>query len=214
MRISSVIRKPFRYSYSYATAVIILVNVIVFLFTSANPRLSYILGLNPVLFFSGHMYWQLFTYMFVHGGFSHIFFNMLGLLFFGFTTERAMGSKEFTLMYLVCGFLSGVLSLIFYMIAGLFHVLLIGASGAIYAMLLAYAVIFPRSRIYIWGIIPLPAPVLIIVYAAIELGSQLFSVGGGVAHLTHLAGFAVAWLYFIVRMGIYPLRVWKDAYRR
>lgn len=208
------IRKPFRYTYTYSTAVIIAVNIFVFLLTNSNPNLSYFLGLNPVLFFQNHMYWQPFTYMFVHGSFSHIFFNMLGLVFFGFTTERAMGSKEFVLMYLVCGFFSGIISLIFYTVTGMVNVFLIGASGAIYSMLLAFAVIFPRSRIFIWGIIPVPAPLLIIIYAVIELGSQLFSLRGGIAHLTHLAGFAVAWLYFIIRMGIHPIKVWKDAYRK
>lgn len=88
-----------------------------------------------------------------------------------------------------------------------------GASGAIYAMLLAYAVIFPRSRIFIWGILPVPAPVLVIAYAVIELGSQIIGVSSNVAHMTHLAGFAFSWLYFVVRMGINPYKVWKNIYR-
>ncbi len=212
MNFLSFIRKPFRYSYSHVTAMIILINIIVYLFTSLYPSATYILGLNPRLFLLDKMYWQLFTYMFVHGGLSHIFFNMLGLLFFGFTTEKAMGSREFLLMYLCCGFFSGVFSLIYYLIIGMNNILLIGASGAIYSMLFAYAVIFPRSKIYIWGIIPIQAPLLVLLYALIEVGSQIFSVAGGIAHLTHLAGFLIAWLYFIIRMGIHPIKIWKDAY--
>ena len=60
----------------------------------------------------------------------------------------------------------------------------------------------------------MPAPILVIAYAAIELGNQLLSLNGGVAHLTHLAGFAMAWLYFKIRIGISPIRIWKDAYGR
>lgn len=72
--------------------------------------------------------------------------------------------------------------------------------------------IFPRNVIYIWGIIPVAAPLLVFVYALIEITSQI-SGGSGIAHLAHLAGFAVAWIYFVARMGIHPLKVWKDAWR-
>ena len=113
---------------------------------------------------------------------------------------------------MICGVLCGLISLAVYTFFGL-NVLLVGASGAIYALLLTYAVIFPRSKIYIWGILPVPAPILILVYAIIEFGSQLTGSGGGIAHMTHLAGFAVAWLYLVIRMGIHPLKVWKNAFR-
>ena len=86
-----------------------------------------------------------------------------------------------------------------------------GASGVIYAILLLFAVIFPRSTIYIWGIIPLQAPVLVIVYTIFELVSQ-FSGNTNVAHYTHLAGFLFAWLYCLIRMGVNPWKVWKTNY--
>ena len=72
---------------------------------------------------------------------------------------------------------------------------------------------FPRSIIFIWGIIPVPAPIMVLGYAVIEFVSQ-FVGSSNVAHMTHLAGFGFAWLYFVVRMGVHPVRVWKDAYRR
>ena len=90
---------------------------------------------------------------------------------------------------------------------------LLGASGAINSLLLAYAVIFPRNRIYLMGLLPIPAPLLVAIYAGIEIANQLLTLQNGVAHMTHLAGFAIAWIYFIVRMGINPWKVWKDAYR-
>lgn len=150
--------------------------------------------------------------MFVHSGWSHIILNMLALVMFGLATEKAMGSSEFLLFYFFCGIFDGVLSLLLYWISGV-NTLLVGASGAVYAVLLAFAVFYPRSILRIWGIIPVPAPLLVILYAVIELVSH-FAGGGSVAHLAHLMGFALAWLYFVVRIGINPLRVWRDAWRR
>lgn len=157
------------------------------------------------------MYWQFLTYMFLHSNLSHIVCNMLGLLFFGLALEKAIGSKEFVLFYFVCGALSGFFSFLVYRFTGQYRVFLLGASGAIYSVLFAYAVFFPRSVIFIWGIIPVPAPVMVLIYAIIELGSQFLGSRGNVAHMTHLFGFLAAWLYFVIRMGIHPLKVWKNA---
>jgi len=159
------------------------------------------------------MYWQFITYMFLHSNKSHVFFNMIGLLVFGLPLEKAIGSREFTLFYFVTGALSGVFSYLLYKFTGNYGVVLLGASGAIYAVLFAYAVFFPRSIIYIWGLIPVPAPILVLIYAIIELGSQLFTTSN-VAHMTHLFGFLAAWLYFVIRMRIHPLKIWKDSYRK
>ncbi|AEE17739.1 rhomboid family intramembrane serine protease [Treponema brennaborense] len=206
------IRKPFPYSFYNASFIIIGVNVLVFVLTYLYPKLLSYLSLNVVYVVRYHMYWQPLTYMFVHGSFSHILFNMLGIFFFGVAVERAIGSKEFLLLYFCSGILCGVISFAIYYATGTF-VFLMGASGAIYALLLTYAVIFPRSRIFIWGILPIPAPLLIAIYAGIEIASQLFSLRDGVAHMAHLTGFAVAWLYLMIRMGINPWKVWKNAYR-
>ena len=70
------------------------------------------------------------------------------------------------------------------------------------------------NEISIWGIIPVPAPLLVVIYAVIEVGSQFLGRNTGVAHLTHLTGFALAWIYLVVRMGLHPIKIWKDAYRR
>ena len=148
--------------------------------------------------------WQFMTYMFVHSGITHIVFNMLGLFFFGQAVERQMGSREFLLFYLLTGTLAGIFSFAVYFFTGS-NVILLGASGAVYAVLFAYAVYFPDSRIFILGIIPIKAKTLVLIYTAIELFSQFGSYRSGVAHLTHLAGFGFAFLYFIVRLGINPI---------
>ena len=220
----NILRRPFNYTFFRTTLALILVNIAVHFLFSVFPVNKNFFGLNVVGFVHNHFYWQPLTYMFVHGDFSHLFFNMLALIFFGVATERALGSKEFLLMYFSIGVLSGLFSLGVYYFYGRFllsyglqpwtwGISLIGASGAIYGILFAYALLFPRSRIFIWGIIPLPAPIMVIGYALIEFFSQFFS-SSNVAHMTHLAGFAIAWLYFVVRMGVHPIRVWKDAYRR
>lgn len=210
---ASIIRKPFKYTFKNATAIIILINAAVFLIEKLFPSFTWYLSLNVINCLGNRMYWQPFTYMFAHGSFQHIFFNMIGLLCFGLSVEKAIGTKEFVLMYLLTGFLGGIFSLIIYYVFGLYGIFLLGASGAIYGMLLAYAVIFPQNRIFIWGIIPVPAPVLVLAYAIIEFLSQFVGSRDGVAHSVHLAGFAFAWLYFVVRFGINPLKVWKNAYR-
>ena len=213
--LKNIIHKPFKYAYYNVTLIIIGVNIAVFLLLKLNTSLMSYLALNAWNVSRHHMYWQFFTYMFVHdlSSFQHILFNMLGLLFFGLPLEKAIGSKEFMLLYLLSGIFCGIASFLIYLATGMYYVFLYGASGALYAILLAYAVVYPRARIFIWGILPIPAPILIAIYAGIEIASQVFSLQSGTAHMTHLAGFVFAWLYFVIRMGINPLKVWKNAYR-
>jgi len=170
-------------------------------------------ALNTLAIVKGHYYWQFISYMFLHSNISHLCLNMLGLLVFGLQLERAVGSKEFLLFYLLCGFISGFLSFVVYYFTGQYKSVLIGASGAIYAVLFAYAVFFPRSIIMVWGIVPVPAPIMVLIYAIIELVSQ-FKGNSNISHMTHLFGFFGAWLYFVIRMGVHPIRVWKETYRR
>lgn len=211
----NILHKPFKYAYYNVTLYIIGINIAVFLLLKIKPVLMYYLALNVRLITSDHMFWQFFTYMFVHDltSFQHILFNMLGLLFFGLPLEKAIGSKEFLLLYLLSGLFCGIASFLIYLVTGMYGVFLYGASGALYAVLLSYSIVYPRAKIFIWGILPVPAPILIAIYAGIEIASQIFSLQSGTAHMTHLAGFVFAWFYFIIRMGINPIKVWKNAYR-
>jgi membrane associated rhomboid family serine protease len=144
--------------------------------------------------------------MFAHGGISHLLFNMLALFIFGPQVERRIGSIEFLLYYLLTGTLAGVVSFIIYMLTGSYYVFLLGASGALFAVQLAYAVFYPDALVYFWGIIPLRAPVMVLGFTALEIFMSFTGVQAGVSHLTHLAGFAVGWLYFIVRFRANPWR--------
>ena len=207
------LRKPFKYCCFYSTFALLIINfALFFLQKFMFPKMNIVLGMS-IWGLKNHYFWQPLTYMFCHSGWNHIIFNMLALFCFGIAVEKAIGSWEFLLFYLVCGILDGLISILLYWILGI-NTLLVGASGAIYALLLLYAVLFPQNKIYIWGIIPIKSPLLVGIYAIIELGSELFGSNDGIAHLAHLSGFVVAWLYIVIRMGINPIKVWKRAFSR
>ena len=197
-----------------AAFAIIAVNAFVFLLTNfTSPRLYTYLSLVPVLVVQQNWWWQVLTYMFVHANMWHILFNMLGLFFFGVQLEQRIGSSEFLLFYLVSGTVAGLISLGVFWVTGAYQVFLMGASGAVFAVLLAFATYYPHARILLFGIFPIRAPVLVVGYAAIEIFSMFGRVRGNVAHLTHLAGFVVAYLYIRIRLRIDPVRVFLDSRR-
>ena len=205
----NIIRRPFRYVNFNSVFWLIGINVLVFIATyfSSQRNQQYMithLSMIPYAVIELKWVWTFVTYMFVHGGFSHILFNMFALFIFGVQVERYMGSREFVLFYLVTGALAGIFSFFVYYFTGQYGVWLMGASGAIFAVELAYAIFYPHSIIYIWGILPLRAPVMVLGFTALELFNSIFARNTGVAHLTHLAGFGFAWLYFVIRFGINP----------
>lgn len=205
-------------------------NVVVFLatylFRNMGIDLNNVLGLHFFLAPDFHIY-QLFTYMFAHGGFSHIFFNMFALWMFGCIVERTWGAKKFLTYYIVCGVGAGLFQELaqfaqFYFIASeqLPHFTLaqtmkvananaaflnlwttVGASGAVYGILLAFGMLYPEERIFIF---PLPVPIkakwFVMGYAAIELFMAYSSTGDGVAHLAHLGGMV---------FGFFLIRYWR-----
>lgn len=197
-----------------AALTLVAVNVVLFFLTEAFPSLRAYLSLNTVLIIRGRMYWQFISYMFVHASLMHLLGNMLGLVFFGTAVERSLGTKQFLILYFASGLASGALSFAVYAVAGMNRVFLLGASGAVYAVLLVFSVLFPRALIYLWGILPIPAPILVSIFALIEIFSQLFGAESGIAHTTQLFGFAAAWLYVRIRMKKSPLGLWKEAYKK
>ncbi|MDR1465997.1 MAG: rhomboid family intramembrane serine protease [Treponema sp.] len=202
------LRRPFRYSFSNAVLYLIGINLFIFLLQYLSHNVvTYYLALIPSRVISGWV-WQFVTYMFAHGSISHILFNMLALLIFGRQVENGMGTKEFLLYYFSTGALAGIFSFAVYAAMGA-DVVLLGASGAIFAVQLAYAALFPRAIIYVWGIIPLRAPVMVIGFTVLEVFFSVTGLQNGVAHLTHLAGFGFGWLYFIVRFGRDPWKMFK-----
>jgi len=206
-KITPLYQKPLPRSYFYATLGLIAANLAVFLLTEISRETLGLLAMNPVAVVAEGAWWQVLTYMYAHGDISHILFNMLGLFFFGTAVEEEMGSWEFLAFYHVTGFLAGLASLGIYWITGQYGVYLLGASGAVFAVTLAFAAFRPHARVLVFFIIPLRARSLVILYAAFEVFSQIFNPYGGVAHLTHLAGFVFAFLYLLVRLRV---NAWKE----
>jgi membrane associated rhomboid family serine protease len=207
------IRRPLPFRQFNVALILIGVNVLIFIVNQLVPQSLTVMAMNPYYVLGESFWWQIVSYMFVHGGLTHILFNMLGLFFFGTQVEQRMGSYEFLLFYMFTGVLAGLFSLGFYAATGNYMVFLVGASGAVFGVLLAFATFFPEAMIYVFGIIPIRAPILVLGYTAIELFSQFSGAGGNVAHFTHLAGFAFAYLYFLVRLRVNPVRVFLDTYR-
>ena len=133
--------------------------------------------------------WTPLTYMFLHGDFWHLFMNMLGLFFFGTHLESKWGSREFIRYYLVCGLGGVALSFLFLTNPT------IGASAAVYGVLLAFAMTWPNAPIYVWGIFPIQAKWLVGFFVVVSFINAFGAVGGGVNHFAHLGGFAAGFLY-------------------
>jgi membrane associated rhomboid family serine protease len=193
--------------------ILIGLNILVYLaelFLKSLPIIPYF-SMNPALVLGRGWIWQFVTYMFVHDprSIGHLVFNMLALFIFGRQVENQMGTREFLLYYFLTGILAGVFSFLVYWYTGYWRTYLMGASGAIFAVELAFAVFFPRSVIYLWGILPLQAPVMVLGFAVLGLVLMVTGMGGNVAHVTHLAGFAFGWIYFVVRFGINPWRAMR-----
>lgn len=142
--------------------------------------------------------WQLFTYMFIHGGFMHLFFNMFALWMFGMEVENTWGSRKFFLYYLICG-VGAALSNLF--IAPLFGATgpTVGASGAIYGVLLAFGLMFPDRYIFLFPLfVPIKSKYFVAVYILLEVFSGVTGTSDGVAHFAHLGGAAVGYIYLLI----------------
>ncbi|MHC5059579.1 MAG: rhomboid family intramembrane serine protease [Planctomycetota bacterium] len=176
---------------------LLIINVAVFVVSNMMPLLGEmffaLFSVFPKSVGMSLQIWRLVTYQFLHGGFGHAFFNMLALFFFGPMLERQWGSRKFLIFYLVCGAMGGVLFTLL-VFAGVLNVgSLVGASGAIYGILAAGAILYPNLRVFVFGIFPLPLYILAIILAGFSLMGVTNSpnAGGEAAHLAGMAAGAV-----------------------
>ena len=210
----SFLNKKFRYAYWNVTEIILGLNIIFYILTTlfdiriAGIGLKYWMSLIPVFVNRGYV-WQFVTYMFVHGDLSHIIFNMYALVMFGTNLERMTGSKEFLLYYMLCGIAGGIFSYFVNVITGSVMSVTLGASGAIYALMFLVSVLFPDSRVLLFFCIPMRMPLAVLVFMLIEIASQVFGTGAGVAHLVHLSSIIAGWIYCMVRFRISPAKVYR-----
>jgi membrane associated rhomboid family serine protease len=194
------------------------VNVAVFFAQLIVRALTDAFGLVPAYVVGRFWIWQLGTYMFLHGGLFHILFNMLALWMFGSELERIWGTRNFLKFYMVTGIGAGVLTVLFALLPfdasrQLYTSDVIGASGAIYGLLLAYALYLPDRPIYMYMLFPIPAKYFVMIMGAIAFYASLSGAGGGVANATHLGGLLVAYLY-LKRSTMNPLGELKYRYLR
>jgi membrane associated rhomboid family serine protease len=165
-------------------------NVGVFFLQLVQPGIERWLLFYPPWMFTRP--WTLVTYMFLHGGLMHILFNMLGLFFFGSQVEARLGGRRFLTLYFISGVSGAVLSYILSPASPI-----VGASAGVFGVMLAFAKFWPDEVIMIWGIIPVPARVLVIITTLFAIWSGFGGVGSGIAHFAHLGGYAGAFLYLL-----------------
>lgn len=169
---------------------LLIANVAMFFVTASSPVVVDLLALMPAL--ALRRPWSPVTYMFLHGGTMHLFFNMIVLFFFGPRLEQRLGGRHFLGLY----FASGLTAALFSALTP--YTWVVGASGAIYGVMLAYARFWPHDRIYIWAILPVEARWMVLGLTGLAVFGIVRMLSGGsdgIAHHAHLGGFAGAWLY-------------------
>ena len=165
---------------------IIIANGVVFLLQSLiRPFDSWFWLSPPTVLAPSFQLWRVATYMFLHGDLFHLLFNMLAVFMFGCAVERTWGTKLFVRYYLLCGLGAALLAFIPY--GPFYSIPIVGASGAIYGILLAYAVLFPRNQIWVLMTFPVEARYLVVVWGFVAFVSSLMG-ADGVAHVVHLGG--------------------------
>ena len=208
-------RRGFLQSIPPVTRNLIIVNVLIFIATLVN--VNFMIGTFGLFYPSSHYFhwWQIVTHMFMHGGFWHIFFNMYTLFIFGVVVERIIGSKKFMVFYFVCGFGAAALHMgVQYLqmqsflasesqtalqsIVALKSTPTVGASGAIYGVLMGYAMLFPQSKMtLLFPPVTLSAKWMVVIFAVIELFTGVVGFTDGVAHFAHLGGMLVGLLLML-----------------
>src|SRR5688500_7341504 len=184
-----------------AIKALIIANIAMFVAGWFSGTLQEWLGMRPAAVAGEGQLWRLVTYMFLHSreSFGHILFNMLALWMFGVELERMWGTRLFLKYYFVCGIGAAATTVVLSFVPlsvfdHLYTALTVGASGAIYGVLLAYGLYFPNRPIYIYFVFPVPAKYFVMIMGGISLLSSLGG-GGGVAHTAHLGGLVVGYFY-------------------
>lgn len=185
-----------------AVKALIIANIVMFVAGWFSGSFQEWLGMQPSAVAGKGQLWRLVTYMFLHSrlGFGHILFNMLSLWMFGVELERMWGTRYFLKFYFVCGVAAALTTVVLSFVplaifGGLYNTLTIGASGAIFGILLAYALYFPHRPILVMLMFPVPAKYFVMIMGGISLMMALSAGGDGLAHTTHLGGLAAGYIF-------------------
>lgn len=162
-------------------------------------REFWMLALVPEIVLRHFGVWQLVTYMFLHGSITHILFNMLALYFFGTPLERDWGTRRFLRYYFLCGVGAAVFDVVLNAMWGNWLVRTIGASGAIYGLLLAFGVLYPNQTVFMYFLFPLKAKYMVMIVGAIAFLSAAADAGSNISHIAHLGGMLFGYGYLRLR---------------
>lgn len=182
---------------------LIIINVLVYMATALLPLGKWIFGFGSLFWVGNPLFhtYQFITYMFLHANFEHVFFNMFALWMFGRTLEYELGSRRFLVYYMVCGIGAALIQMLAAWASGEYYIQLVGASGAVMGLLLAFGVMHPNAMIVLLILpIPMKAKWFVIIYGVIELFLGWTGYGGNVAHFAHVGG--MLW-------GFLLLHYWK-----
>ncbi len=173
---------------------IIVVNVFVFIITlfSGYIEFIHIFGLIPARIIHYFTIWQMITYMFLHANLLHLVLNMLMLWFFGCGLEAIWGSKRFLKYYFLTGIGAGICSIITSFDS---FVPIIGASGAIFGILVAYALVFPETVVFVFFVFPVKIKYAVLIFGAINLFGAFNNTGSNIAYFAHIGGGLTGYLY-------------------
>ncbi len=183
---------------------LLIVNTIIFVLTYLCPRplqrhIMLVLALSAEAAVRNLFVWQIVTYMFLHSGVLHLLFNMLTLWMFGMQLERDWGTRRFLKYYFYCGIAAGVCVLVVNILLGYWGTITLGASGAIFGVLVAFGVMYPEQTVLMYFLFPIKAKYLVMIFVAVEL-LVTFGPNAGVSTIAHLGGAAFGFVYLKWRM--------------
>ena len=187
---------------------LLIINISVFVLMELSGQKNILLqmfGLVPRDVLQEYRIWQTFTYLFLHGGWIHIIFNMFVLWMFGKDLEKDWGKKEFLIFYFVCGIGAGFITVLTNINS---FIPIVGASGAIYGVLVAYGFTYPNRMVYLYGVFPLRVKYVVLGFGVIAFFASLSSTHSQISHITHLSGMIIGILYILFYFRWKNIRLW------
>ena len=187
---------------------LLIINMVVFILMALSGEKSFLFhsfGLVPSLVWQKLKFWQLFTYLFVHGDLLHILLNMLMLWVCGQDLETQWGKKEFFIFYFICGIGAGLITVLFDLRS---ITPIVGASGAIYGLLVAYGLTYPNRILLLYGLVPIKAKYVVLGFGIVAFLASLSTNQSNISHITHLSGMMIGFIIIHFNLSWGGLRVW------
>ena len=187
---------------------LLIINIVIFILMELSGEKSFLFrtfGLVPNLVWQKFKIWQFLTYLFMHGDWLHILLNMFMLWVCGQDLETQWGKKDFFIFYFICGLGAGFITVLFDI-----HSItpIVGASGAIYGLLLAYGFTYPNLMVYLYGILPIKVKYLILGLGDVAFFASLSANQSNISHITHLSGMIIGLIYIYINTNWREIKSW------